>query len=573
MKTEAHSVITQRRAYLFTLGCAVLMGFYTWHSISVGYYSDDGYIAFQYVKNLVNGAGLVYNPGERVEGYNNFLWIILLSIASKLLPSVKLLHISSALGILFGALSILLVCRFSRTFRNESGIFTLLAGAFLAAHSGLAAWATGGLETTLYAFLIFAAAYAYVSYLRTGSGQLAVPVLFALAVLTRPDALLLFGLTLLHAMFRNWRNGQRPINKTILQWVLVFTLIFLPYYAWRFAYYGYPLPNTFYAKLGGSGVAKYFRGVLYLQEYLRWFGFFVFIPAFILLLRRKREVWIDYFALLVGGYLLYLIYVGGDGLAFFRFVTYIAPLLYVLVQEGFADLYRRAKEFRFFRPALMRPAFKGAVVLGMLASIGFTMRPTIAPMLFKDRYSWYEPHSELSFPGGSNHSHSYLWFDNYFIDRQAIAAKWIEDNAPPGALVASTPAGSIAYNLNHHAVIDMLGLNDVHIAHSDGKSLGLGRAGHEKGDGKYVMSRAPDYILMGNVAVLPFPLDEKSMEEKLRLKSEHELWADPEFHKNYELRCVRLADSGVFQYFTFFQKKDLLASTATRVTTSTGRVK
>ena len=81
------------------------------------------------------------------------------------------------------------------------------------------------------------------------------------------------------------------------------------------------------------------------------------------------------------------------------------------------------------------------------------------------------------------------------------------------------------------------------------------KAGHEKGDGRYVLSRAPDYILMGNVAVLPYPLTDETMATKLVNKSEHELWADPEFHQRYELVSVRLASSGPFQYFTFYRKK------------------
>ena len=107
----------------------------------------------------------------------------------------------------------------------------------------------------------------------------------------------------------------------------------------------------------------------------------------------------------------------------------------------------------------------------------------------------------------------------------------------------------------------MLGLNDVHIAHTVPPKMGGGRAGHEKGDGKYVLSRSPDYILLGNVAVLPFPLDENSMKGKLIRRSEKEIWAQPEFHKNYQLQCVRLADSGPFQYFTFYQKKSLGSQT------------
>jgi len=556
---------TSHDKLLFSVGCVLLISIFVLHSLSVNYSSDDGYIAFQYVKNLLNGSGLVYNPGERVEGYNNFLWIMLLAGVQRLLPTVKLLHIADVLGITFGALAILMVCRFSRMVHQRVTVLSLLAGAFLALHSGLAAWATGGLETTLYAFLLFSASYSYVSYIRSGKNGFAVPVLFALAVLTRPDAVLLFGVTLIHASILHLKDGK-PSKAVIIKWVLIFLGIFLPYYLWRYAYYGYPLPNTFYVKLGGSSKTKYLRGVIYLLDYLKSYGTFVFIPVLVLLIRRRRQMWVDYFAALVGVYLLYLVYAGGDGLAFFRFVAYIAPLLYILVQEGFGDLYERANRIRF-----MPLAAKAALTLGLLLSLSVTMRQTVFPMVFETRMRWYEPHSQLSFPGtGDNH---YLWFDNYFVDRQAIAAQWLEANAPAGALVASTPAGSIAYHLKDHNVIDMLGLNDVHIAHTKA-DLGKGRAGHEKGDGKYVLSRAPDYILMGNVAVLPFPLDDHSIEDKLILKSEHELWADPEFHKQYELKCVKLADTGVFQYFTFFQKRDLAAATASNLSNNnTGRTK
>jgi hypothetical protein len=104
----------------------------------------------------------------------------------------------------------------------------------------------------------------------------------------------------------------------------------------------------------------------------------------------------------------------------------------------------------------------------------------------------------------------------------------------------------------------MLGLTDKHIARvpeAPAEGRRYSRAGHEKGDGAYVLSRSPDYILMGNVAVFPYPLDERTMAAKLVLKSEHELWESAEFHRRYELVCVRLADAGLFQYFTFFRKR------------------
>jgi len=101
----------------------------------------------------------------------------------------------------------------------------------------------------------------------------------------------------------------------------------------------------------------------------------------------------------------------------------------------------------------------------------------------------------------------------------------------------------------------MLGLNDAHIGHTSTADLGKGRAGHEKGDGKYVLSRSPDYVLMGNVAVLPYPVDKERMAKKLVRKSEHELWAEPRFHDTYELVCFQLSNTGGFSLFYVFQKK------------------
>src|SRR5436189_992982 len=48
-----------------------------WHY--AGWMDDDAFISFRYAQNLAEGNGLVFNPGERVEGYTNFLWVLLLA--------------------------------------------------------------------------------------------------------------------------------------------------------------------------------------------------------------------------------------------------------------------------------------------------------------------------------------------------------------------------------------------------------------------------------------------------------------------------------------------------------------
>jgi hypothetical protein len=187
----------------------------------------------------------------------------------------------------------------------------------------------------------------------------------------------------------------------------------------------------------------------------------------------------------------------------------------------------------------------------MVLAIVLLARPALGPLLFPDLHRWREPQSGLSFPGRGT-DHRYYWFDNYFVDRLAAAAHWLRANAPPTAVVAATPAGSIAYYMDQR-VIDMLGLTDATIAHTPTR-FGTGRAGHEKGNGAYVLSRRPDYILLGNVAVLPAPIAEAEMPRKLVQRSEHEIWEDPAFHRDYRRVSVQLNESGVFRYFTFYQR-------------------
>lgn len=531
---------------------------YICHSLTVNYVVDDSFISFQYVKNALAGQGLVYNPGERVEGYTGFLWVALLTAAASIVRTVSVVDLARVLGVGFGVLTILLVCRFALNVAGRRGPLALLAGAFLAAHAGFAAWGTAGLETTLFAFLVFAGAYAYASFLKTGRHALLAPAIFAVASMTRPDGLLFFGLTWLHLLVMDaWQSRRLLPSRRALLCLAMFGAIYLPYFGWRFAYYGYPLPNTFYAKVG-SGLYQYARGLRYLSDYVVTYGAVLALaPAALLLLRRKREAWRDYFLLLIAVYTLYIVYVGGDGLGFNRFVVYIAPLVYLLAQEGFGDLFGRLRVRNFHSTALARAA-AGGLALAAVVSVGLSAQASLGPLLRPDHYRWYEPQSELSFPGDAAQN-PYEWFDNYFVDRLATAARWFDQNAPAGAVVATTPAGAIAYYM-HQPVIDMLGLNDLQIARSQGVWLGqpgLGRAGHEKGDGQYVLARQPDYILMGNVAVLARPItDEATMATKLVLKSEHELWDLPEFHRDYQLVCVRLADQPDFAYFSFFKRRD-----------------
>jgi hypothetical protein len=87
--------------------CVALLVLFVWNSL---YYSpwtvDDAYISLRYAQNLLDGQGLVYNPGERVEGFSNFSWVILAASIMRLgLPIVTSLKF---VGLLCGVTTILM---------------------------------------------------------------------------------------------------------------------------------------------------------------------------------------------------------------------------------------------------------------------------------------------------------------------------------------------------------------------------------------------------------------------------------------------------------------------------------
>ena len=60
---------------LVVLGLAALLGYWQWQYR--GYVKDDAFISLRYARNIADGLGVVFNPGDRLEGYTNFLWILL----------------------------------------------------------------------------------------------------------------------------------------------------------------------------------------------------------------------------------------------------------------------------------------------------------------------------------------------------------------------------------------------------------------------------------------------------------------------------------------------------------------
>jgi hypothetical protein len=165
------------------MGCAVL-------GIVVGtalfafgpHQIDDAYITFRYAQNLTDGQGLVFNVGERVQGFSSPLWTLLLGgFGAVGLPIPAMGFI---LSVLFGLATVALVVFVARAMGNE------LAGWFAATILSLqlfwVALAVGGMETTLFSFLALLTAMQVARRRWTWVGPLV-----GVALWVRPDAVLL----------------------------------------------------------------------------------------------------------------------------------------------------------------------------------------------------------------------------------------------------------------------------------------------------------------------------------------------------------------------------------------------
>ena len=368
---------------------------------------------------------------------------------------------------------------------------TLLLGT----SSSFTAWARAGMETALQASLV---AGLIVWYLRvhgpSGSGRetespprgvahfVVIGLICALLGMNRPDGLLIVAVVAADALLRCRQIGGGRVAVT----ATVFAVVFGGYYAWRWSYFGYPFPNTFYAKVGSTGT-QVARGLGYVVDAAR-----ALAPLLILLpimsaagWRKHRELVVLLVLFVV--YTAYIVGVGGDIMPAERFFTPVLPALCLLGAASLASLRR------------------GSQVVGLLLAVGYGVT-----LMFTTNVTTIR--SDVIAVNGK------------------VVGEWLRDHAPRGSTVALNSAGATVYYSKLRA-IDMLGLNDLHIAHVDVPDMGAGHAGHEKGDGGYVLDQRPEFIQLGaSVGWAPTP-----QEPEPPWRSGKEIWAELRFQSGYTL--------------------------------------
>lgn len=289
--------------------------------VRTAWLSDDAYITFRYAYNVVNGYGLTWNPGYRVQAYTNPLWMGLISAAY--FVTREIYFTSLVLSMLFSVGTLGVVWRLADSHRRFwlGALVLILSKAYVD-------YSTSGLENPLLHFLVAIFAYVLLTEPRPKKRLLYVSLVGALVMTTRMDAVLLVTPAVFLTAGDVLDGDQLPESSSAA--VRTMAIGGLPFIAWKaFAtfYYGFPVPNTYFAKTNTTKTTYELiqRGYHYLVS--------SFAHDIVLLLglaggfsyaviRGNRQLK----ALTAGAglYICYVIYIGGDFMAG-RFLT--APLL------------------------------------------------------------------------------------------------------------------------------------------------------------------------------------------------------------------------------------------------------
>jgi hypothetical protein len=447
--------------------------------------SDDALISLRYARRLLDGDGLTWTAGRPVEGYSNLLWILLVAALGR--AGVDLIAAVRILGSLCGALALLAVLRAWPARSLCSALPAAAAMLVIALSAPIGAWTVGGLEQPLVAACL-AWATALTFPIVAGSSELRSPsarcagasLCLGLLCLTRPDGAL-FTAGTLAALLLGGRGARLREAAALAAFP---ALCVVGQQVFRVAYYGEWIPNPALVKLSGSeahliGGLRYVGGGLLSLSPFSELGLTIAAagalgagsrdPA-----RRARLRLVLVQACLWMGW---VAVAGGDIFPAYRHFVPVVVLVAFAVADGVAWLLEASAA-----PSAQRRA-RSAGFVGRRAASPATVAAALAATL--GLFAWLQIRS---------HESQRAIAERFEWRGQVVGQTLARAFGDVQPLVAVTAAGCIPYWSGLPA-LDMLGLNDHHLARHRPAEFGSGRLGHELGDGAYVLSREPDLIV------------------------------------------------------------------------------
>ena len=302
---------------------------------------DDASITYRYARNLSYGNGLVYNPGEYIQGSTTPLYTLLLALLGSLLGAAAIPVGSFVLALAADVINTWLLFRIARRLLRHDLAALALALVFLLQPLRLNV-AGGGMETSLLITCLLAMLDAYLA-----GGRLYLTALFAaLAVLIRLDAALAVIPVLAHAL---WKYRLRAIPP-----ILLGLLLLVPWFTWAAWYFGSPIPHSILAKMAAYHDSSPAAALIFLFTFLGtgtvgpYHNLWLVLPGligavFLLILGLIWSIREGHELLLVSAYpLLYALVMASQHAPMF-FTWYYLPLMPGLLLLFFAGLLKLSR--------------------------------------------------------------------------------------------------------------------------------------------------------------------------------------------------------------------------------------
>lgn len=406
---------------------------------------DDAMISMRYAYNLAHGNGLVWNVGERVQGFTNPLWVFYMA----LLHLLPLQPAQIALAVqLTGAVLLTATLFFARRIVEllTGDLLAMLAAVALTAfYAPLDSYSLLGMEVSALALIVCVSVWLVLKN-ETGRFSPWLYVILAIGTLLRADMTVPY-LIILAAMclIQPQRRAQH------LGWGLWLLLLSLGGQALAsFLYYGQWLPNTYYLKVEGWPFAlRLLRGLYALVWFAYYSNWILFLlPLTLLFFRRDQRVILPIVILL--GQLAYSVYVGGDAWEHHgganRYICIAMPLWFALLAAVSEQLRLRGKALAGGGRWAEIGSRAVWVACFVIALLNFNL--LLGDWKSIERWSLAR---RPDYVAGS--------------DANLSIALALRNTTTPDATIAVLGAGTIPYLLPDHRVFDILGKTDPVIAH------------------------------------------------------------------------------------------------------------
>lgn len=464
------------------------------------WFTDDAFISFRYANNLLLGNGLVYNVGENVQGYTNFLWILLLA-------TLKMFNLDYTFSALFlNVLSYLLVVYtfylIAKREYNNSNEKIILSTLLFASSPNLLIWSIGGgLEGPLFTFLCLISLFHF--FTCKSNLNLILGVIFAvLATLTRPEGFLFFLFGLSYLLINN-KSKKSPHVFVFL--FLSYLLLLTPYLIWLFWYYGDIIPNTFHAKVS-SNFAQLREGFRYSY---RFFMSISLSSLFLFLAVKDYKALSNFTKYCTNIFivsLIYIIIIGGDFMFSYRFFIPIMPYLVFVITSSILNLLQNPISEG-------NKKIKSRFVFVMFLIISFNLLSV--SFLHKTEIKNY-----------------------MMIGNGKITANYFNNNFPQNKTIALSAIGAFGF-YSKMKILDVLGLTNKKIALSKVSNNSDSLYSHNRSNAKYVIDSKPDIILFGMPPGEELPVR----------YAEIEIYNNKFFREHYLYKEQKLPNNLVVKYY------------------------